>query len=90
MFVSWNKVFHPTPEQRKQFIELINQAIQFDLDEQGKGCSNCKHRKYVQQNQFYDYTTCKFDKTVELAFGRNTERHCCDKYEFVGFLGVDE
>lgn len=86
MFISWNKVFHPTPEQRKQAIKCLNFAIQFDLDEQGAGCSNCKHRKYVQQNQFYDYLTCEFDETIKLPYGRNDKRRCCGEYEFVGFM----
>lgn len=90
MFISWNKVFHPTLEEKRKQIELLNECIQADLDEQGAGCSNCKHRRYVQQNQFYDYITCEFDKTIELPYGRNYKKHCCDKYEFEGFLEVDE
>ena len=87
MFVSFQEVFNPTPEQRKKKIEQINKAIKYDMDKKGSDCTNCKHQKYVQQSPYYDYTTCKFDNSVELPGGLDY-RHCCDRYEFEGFLEV--
>ena len=87
MFISFQEVFNPTPEQRKKKIEQINKAIQRHLDKRGKDCSNCKYGVYVQQSQYYDYTTCKFDNSIELPGGLDY-RHCCDRYEFEGFLEV--
>lgn len=89
MFVSFQEVFNPTPEQRKKKTEQINKAIQHNLNKKGPDCTNCKHQKYVQQSVFYDYTTCKFDNSVELPGGLDY-RHCCDRYEFEGFLKVED
>ena len=82
------EIFNPTPEQRKKQIEFVNRCIQWNLDKVGKDCTNCKHHIQVQQSPYYDYTTCKLDKSVELPGGLD-ERHCCDKYEFMGFLEVE-
>ena len=87
MFVSFQEVFNPTPEQRKKKIEQINKAIQHNIDKNGPDCTNCKHQKQVQQSPYYDYTTCKFDASVELPCGLDY-RHYCDRYEFEGFLEV--
>ena len=85
MFVSFEEAFNPTSEQRRKYVEQINICIQSDLERRGKDCSNCKHQKYVQQSPYYDYTTCEFDESVELPGGLDY-RHCCDRYEFMGFL----
>lgn len=89
MFISFQEVFNPTPEQRKKKTEQINKAIQYSLDKKGPDCTNCKHHKQVQQSSYYDYTTCKFYESVELPGGLDY-RHCCDRYEFEGFLEVED
>ena len=86
MFISFNKVFHPTPEEKRKQIEFLNKLIRYDLDENGATCSTCEHARYVQPNQFYDYITCEFDTRVELPYCRNERKYCCNKYEFRGFL----
>lgn len=89
MFVSFQEVLNPTPEQKKKQYEFVNECIRRNLEEIGKDCENCKHCKYVQESPYYDYVTCEFDESVELPGGLDC-RHCCDKYEFVGFLEVDD
>ena len=82
------EIFNPTPEQLKKRYDFMNKLIQKNLDEKGKDCTNCKHHIQVQQSPYYDYTTCKFDKSVELPGGLD-RRHCCKQYEFLGFLEVE-
>lgn len=88
MFVLFNDIFNPTPEQVKQRLRLINALLKRSLENNGEDCSNCKHSLYVQQSPYYDYTTCKFDKSVKISGGLK-EGYCCDKYEFAGFLDVE-
>lgn len=82
------EIFNPTPDQRKKQIEFVNQGIQYNLDKVGKDCLTCKHHIWVCPHPYYDYITCKFDKSVELPGGLD-ERHCCKKYEFMGFVEVE-
>ena len=79
------EIFNPTPEQRQKQIEQVNDAILFCLNKYEKDCITCKYSIYVQQSPYYDYLTCKFDKSVEVPGGLD-ERYCCDKYEFHGFV----
>ena len=81
------EIFNPTPEQRKKQYAFVNECIRLNLEKTGEDCTNCKHHIQVQQSPYYDYTTCKFDKSVELPGGLN-KRHCCEQYEFMGFLEV--
>lgn len=85
MFVSFQEIFNPTPEQKRKRVEQINKCIQSNLERRGKDCTNCKYHKEIQKSPYYDYTTCKFDESVELPGGLDY-RHCCDRYEFMGFL----
>ena len=85
----FQRTFFPTKEQRKEQYDLINKFIQANLDRKGPDCTNCIYHKQVQQSSYYDYTTCKFDNSVELPGGLDY-RHCCDRYEFMGFLEVEE
>jgi hypothetical protein len=87
MFVSFQEAFNPTSEQRKKQYDFLNKLIQANLDKKGPDCINCKYQKGVQESPYYDYTTCKFDNSVELPGGLDY-RHCCSKYEFIGFLEV--
>lgn len=84
MLCSFQKVFSPTDDLIKKRNKTANAILRLNLKRCGKDCSNCKHCVYVQQSPYYDYLTCKFDNTVELPGGLD-KRHCCDKYEFVGF-----
>jgi hypothetical protein len=88
MFVLFNDIFNPTPEQLKQRLRLINALLKRSLEKNGKDCGNCKYSLYVQQSPYYDYKTCKLDKSVEIS-GGSREKHYCDKYEFAGFLEED-
>ena len=81
----FQEIFNPTPEQRKKQIDKLNELIQNNLERCGKDCSNCKHSVYVQESPYYDYLTCEYDKSIELSGGLDM-RHCCDKYEFSGFI----
>ena len=83
------EMFNPTLEQLKRQYEFINKLIRQNLEKKGKDCTNCKHHKDIQQSPYYDYTTCKFDGSIELPGGLDY-RHCCDRYEFMGFLEVDQ
>ena len=85
----FQRTFFPTKEQRKEQYDFINRLIQASLDRNGPDCTNCKHHKQVQQSPYYDYTTCKFDNSIELPGGLDYQ-HCCDKYEFEGFLEVED
>ena len=85
----FQRTFFPTREQKKEKYDLFNKLIQHDLYKKGPDCTNCKYQKYVQQSVFYDYTTCKFDESIELPGGLDY-RHCCDRYEFEGFLEVED
>lgn len=88
MFVSFDDMFNSTSEQVRQRLQLINTILKRSLEQNGKDCGNCKHSLYVQQSPYYDYKTCKLDKSVEISGGLK-EKHCCDKYEFAGFLEVE-
>ena len=79
------EIFDPTPEQCIKQIEQLNELIKNDIQTHGRGCVNCKYSIYVQQSPYYDYITCKFDKSIELPGGLNI-RHCCDRYEFTEFI----
>ena len=83
------EIFNPTPDQRKKQYDFMNKLIQKNLDEKGPDCTNCKYHKEIQESPYYDYTTCKFDYSVELPGGLDY-RHCCERYEFMGFLEVEE
>lgn len=85
----FQRTFNPTQEELKEQYDFMNKLIQNNLDKNGPDCTNCKHQKYVQQSPYYDYTTCKFDNSVELPGGLDY-KHCCDRYEFGGFLEVEE
>ena len=69
----------------KKQIDIINQLVYSNLDRCGECCSNCKHSIYVQESPYYDYLTCKYDKSIEVSGGLNMF-HCCKKYEFVGYI----
>ena len=88
MFVSFDDVFNPTPEQIKQRLTMLNKTLKMNYERIGKDCANCKQGLYVQQSPYYDYLTCKLDNSVELSGGLD-ERHCCDKYEFAGYFEVE-
>lgn len=83
------RTFFPTREQLKEQYDFINKLIQKNLEEKGSDCTNCRHHKDVQESPYYDYITCKFDNLVELPGGLDY-RHCCDKYEFMGFLEIED
>ena len=85
----FQRTFFPTREQKQEQYDFMNKLIQANLDKNGPDCTNCKHQKQVQQSPYYDYTTCKFDNSVELPGGLDY-RHCCDRYEFEGFLEVED
>lgn len=89
MFVSFQEVFNPTPEQKKKKTEQINRCIRANVEKLGEDCTNCKYQKYVRQSPYYDYTTCKFDESVELPGGLDY-RYRCDRYEFMGYLEVED
>ena len=63
MFISFQEIFNPTPEQKKKQCEFVNECIRRNLEEIGKDCENCKHGKYVQESPYYDYVTCEFDES---------------------------
>ena len=86
---SFQEIFNPTPEQKRQKYDFINGLIRNNLERKGEDCTNCKYHKQVQQSPYYDYTTCKFDGSVELPGGLDY-RHKCDRYEFVGYLEVTD
>ena len=86
---SFDEIFNPTPEQKKQQYDLMNECIRKNFEKIGEDCTNCKHHKQVQQNSYYDYTTCKFDNSVELPGGLDY-RHKCERYEFMGYLEVED
>ena len=85
----FQRAFNPTPQQRKEQVTFINLLIQNNLDKKGPDCTNCKYHKDIQESPYYDYTTCKFDNSVELPGGLDY-RHCCDRYDFMGFLEVED
>ena len=85
----WQRTFFPTREQLKEQYDFANKLIQANLDRNGPDCTNCKHHKQVQQSPYYDYTPCKFDESVELPGGLDY-RHKCDRYEFMGYLEVED
>ena len=80
----FQRTFFPTREQKQEQYDFMNKLIQANLDKKGPDCTNCKHHNQVQQSPYYDYTACKFDESVELPGGLDY-RHCCDRYEFMGF-----
>lgn len=86
---SFQEIFNPTPEQKRKQYDWINEIIRENYEKIGNDCTNCKHHKQVQQSPYYDYTTCKFDESVELPGGLDY-RHCCGKYEFMGYLEVED
>lgn len=79
----FNKIFNPTDEQLQENITYIDNFIK-DLHERyGECCMTCKHCIYVQSNPYYDYRSCKFDRSLEID---HASEHCCKKYKFVGYL----
>ena len=86
---SFQEIFNPTPEQKKKQYDWINEIIRENYKKIGDDCTNCKHHKQVQQSPYYDYTTCKFDESVELPGGLDY-RYKCDRYEFMGYLEVED
>lgn len=86
---SFQEIFNPTPEQKKKQYEWLNEIIRKNYEKIGEDCTNCKYHKYVQHSPYYDYTTCKFDESVDLPGGLDY-RHRCDRYEFIGFLEVED
>lgn len=85
---SFQEIFNPTPEQKKRQYDRLNEIIREHHEKKGDDCTNCKYGKQIQQSPYYDYTTCEFDKSIELPGGLDY-RHCCDKYEFMGYLEVE-
>ena len=83
----FQRTFFPTREQLKEQYDFANKLIQQNLDEKGPDCTNCNHHKEVQASPYYDYTTCKFDNSVELPGGFDY-RHFCDRYEFMGYFEI--
>ena len=86
---SFQEIFNPTLEQKKKQYDWINEIIRENYKKIGNDCTNCKHHKQVQQSPYYDYTTCKFDESVELPGGLDY-RYRCDRYEFMGYLEVED
>lgn len=83
MFVSFNKVFHPTDEEKKKQIEFHNKIIKEKLQENGENCRNCKNSLRVQESPYCDYLTCKLAKSTRVD---NNEVYRCEKYEFCGYI----
>lgn len=73
------RIFCPTLFERQEDIAFLNSLIEQDIRKNGENCSNCAHKLDVQQSPYYDYTTCKFDKTLEFGYGKTNHR--CDKYQ---------
>lgn len=82
------EIFNPTPEQRKKQVDFLNECIRRSVEKKGKHCSNCKYHISVQESSYYDYITCKFDRSVEIGYGMG--EHSCEKYEFIGFLTAED
>jgi hypothetical protein len=85
----FRRIFNPTPEELQAEYKWLNDLIRNSLAEKGPDCTNCKYSKTVQESPYYDYTTCKFDNSVELPGGLD-HRYFCDRYEFIGFLEVED
>jgi hypothetical protein len=79
MFVDFDRVFHPTPEQRKCDIDKINRLIQLSIEKQGRCCDTCQNARYVQESPYNDYLTCKHNRRLRLE-GRIVS-YVCDKYK---------
>ena len=85
MFYNFKSIFNPTKEERNEQIRFLNNLRKASYTKIGEDCVNCKYSKHVQQSPYYDYTTCKFDESIELPGGLN-HRHRCEKWEFEGFM----
>lgn len=72
------QIFCPTDEEIQEEYRKLNALIEDDIRKNGEHCGNCEHSVCVQESPYYDYITCKFDRTLELGYGRL--KHRCDKY----------
>lgn len=78
MFCDFDRVFHPTTEQRQEHIGFLNKLIGDDLQKNGPNCSACIHCQYVQEIPYNDYLVCCHDNII---VGWN-EIHKCDNNRF--------
>lgn len=84
------EIFCPTKEQSQKLYDKINKIIKENYNEYGQCCLICKHSMNVQVHKFYDYTTCELDKSLEFGYGMGIKNHVCDKFEFCGYLNVED
>ena len=77
------EAFNPNSEQLRA---SVNHIIEKLYEKHGEYCATCKHERYVQESPYYDYSTCEYDKTIEFGFGDGDKEHCCDRYEFCGYV----
>ena len=80
MFVDFNRVFHPTEEQKFNAREFINNLIRESLKNNGECCCNCKH--WTESYCGHDLMLPRCKKTREWI----KEDIKCEHYEFQGFL----
>lgn len=79
MFVDFDKIFHPSNEDKATENKFINSIIEKIIKRDGETCATCAHVRSVQQSPYYDYTTCEYDRTLEFPYGQTLFK--CDKYE---------
>lgn len=90
MFSDFRKVFKPTKEELQKRNDFINELIRQDYNDCGECCHTCKHKEWVQESPYYDYVTCKYDKSLEFGYGEGSIDYVCDKYEFQGYLEISD
>ena len=83
-------IFNPTKEERQEMYDRTNAILKERYEKYGECCLTCKHSIGVQASYYYDYTTCEFDRSLEFGYGYGSEKHKCEKYEFRGYLEVEE
>ena len=81
-------IFNPTEEELQERYNRINKIHRDYLENCGETCITCKHAMYVQQSPYYDYVTCKLDRSLEFGYGDGCSEHSCKKYEFIGYLKI--
>ncbi len=83
MFVDFDKVFHPTEEQKREHAKLVNNLLLESVIKNGECCCNCKYNIPYHRGLDIMLSLC----TKKNKFIEEDER--CVYYEFCGFIDSD-